>query len=233
MFSVAILAGGLAKRLYPITSSKPKALVEVAGKPFITRQLYLLQEQGITDVVICVGHLGELIKYEVEKDKNLKLNVVFSMDGVSLLGTGGALRNAINLLGENFFVLYGDSYLPINFSLVEEAYKKSGKSALMTVIENKNQWDRSNVLFKHETLVEYNKHEPREEMCHIDYGLGVLSRTVFNQYSLNETFDLSRVYHQLSLKGDLAGFEVFQRFYEIGSHSGLADTEAYFLQKRK
>ncbi len=135
------------------------------------------------------------------------------------------------MLGEQFFVLYGDSFLPVNFGPIERAFLESKKPALMTVLENKNCWDKSNVLFRAGKLVEYNKHVPRAEMTFIDYGLGALFSHVLEVYPAGQSFDLAEVYHTLSLKGQLAGCEVHERFYEIGSYSGLKETEIYFVKK--
>ena len=233
MLTVAILAGGLATRLRPITETIPKALVEVAGKPFIVHQLGYLREQGISQVVLCVGYLGDMIRDVVGNGASLGLKVSYSEDGPNLLGTGGALAKAIDLLGDHFFVLYGDSFLPLNFSVVQSAYEKSKLPALMTVLKNQNQWDKSNVLFVDGQLLEYNKRAPRPEMTYIDYGLGVLSASVLEQYSAGQVFDLADIYQDLSLKGRLDGLEVLERFYEIGSHVGLKETEEYLLNKEK
>jgi MurNAc alpha-1-phosphate uridylyltransferase len=233
MFPVAILAGGLATRLRPITETIPKAMVDVAGKPFIVRQLNHLREQGISQVVLCIGHLGDLVRELVGSGGSFGLEVSYSEDGPNLLGTGGALAKAIPLLGDDFFVLYGDSFLPLSFSVVQDAYEKSGQPALMTVLKNQNQWDKSNVLFVLGQLHEYNKRAPRAEMTYIDYGLGVVSASVLKQRPSGPPFDLADVYQDLSLKGQLAGLEVRERFYEIGSHTGLKETEDYFLAKEK
>ena len=233
MFTVAILAGGLATRLRPITETIPKALVEVAGKPFIVRQLVYLREQGISHVVICVGYLGEMIRDVVGGGESFGLKVSYSEDGPNLLGTGGALTKAIPLLGDQFFVLYGDSFLPLDFSAVQEAYEISKQPALMTVLKNQNQWDKSNVFFVDGQLREYNKRNPRAEMTYIDYGLGVVSASGLKQRPVGQAFDLADVYQDLSLQGQLAGLEVHERFYEIGSHTGLKETEDYFLTKEK
>jgi NDP-sugar pyrophosphorylase family protein len=233
MFPVAILAGGLATRLRPITQTIPKALVEVAGKPFIDRQLEYLRGQGVQHVVLCVGYLGEMIQDVVGTGERFGLQVSYSPDGSTLLGTGGALKKALPLLGGHFFVLYGDSYLPVDFSEVQRVYEQSGQQALMTVLENGNRWDKSNVLFKGGRLVEYNKRDPGPDMAHIDYGLGVVAAEVFDQYSAAEPFDLADVYQTLSNHGQLAGYEVHDRFYEIGSHSGLREAEEFFLTKEQ
>lgn len=231
MFSVAILAGGLATRLRPITEEIPKSLIEVAGKPFICHQLEYLRKQGISSVVLCIGFLGEMIQEVVGNGSRWDMRISYSQDGPDLLGTGGSLRQALPLLGECFFILYGDSYLPIDFSDVERVYAQSGKKGLMTVLRNQNRWDVSNVEFDAGKIIEYNKNIIRPQMHYIDYGLGLLQNEILQAYPAGQSFDLSKVYNHLSLAGNLAGYEVFERFYEIGSHQGIADTQAYLLEK--
>jgi NDP-sugar pyrophosphorylase family protein len=227
MLPVAILAGGLATRLRPITEKIPKALIEVAGKPFIFHQLQYLRKEGIKKVVLCLGYLCEMIQEEVGDGSKFDLDITYSYDGDFLLGTGGSIKKALPLLDENFYVLYGDSFLPIHFSQVEESFLNSKKLALMTVILNENQWDKSNVIFKDGIVLEYNKKEPKSEMKFIDYGLGILSKSLFDKYEEKVAFDLADFYHLLSIENQLAGFEVKERFYEIGSHQGIKETELY------
>jgi MurNAc alpha-1-phosphate uridylyltransferase len=233
VFTVAILAGGLATRLRPITETIPKALVVVSGQPFISRQLAYLRSQGVSRVVLCVGHLGNMIEEVVGNGEQFGLSVSYAHDGLTLLGTGGALKKAVPLLGEHFFVLYGDSFLPINFLQVQQAYVRSKHQALMTVLKNCDRWDKSNVLFTNGRLIEYNKRSPRSDMAYIDYGLGVMSADVLSPYSADKPFDLADVYQMLSAKGQLAGLEVHERFYEIGSHVGLKEADEYFFTKEK
>lgn len=230
---VAIVAGGSATRLRPITQKIPKSLVDVAGKPFIVRQLDYLQRQKIAHVVLCLGYLGEQVEAVVGDGSAFGLDVRYSWDGPRLLGTGGALRKALSFLGEQFFVFYGDSYLPLDFQAVERDFFKSGMPALMTVLKNNDQWDKSNVLFRDGCIAEYNKRTPRQEMAHIDYGLGVLSASVMENLHVDEPLDLADIYHELSVKKLLAGYEVFERFYEIGSRKGLEETIEYFRKEDK
>ena len=235
MYPVVILAGGLATRLRPITEKIPKSLVDVAGEPFVCRQLRYLKSQDIDTVVMCIGYLGEMIQEVVGDGREFGLKVHYCLDGPKLLGTGGAIKQALsafpNELGGNYFVLYGDSFLPIEFGPVQIAFEESTRPALMTVMKNHNQWDKSNVLYVDKLLIEYNKLNPRQEMTHIDYGLSILSADVLNKYILGEVFDLAAVFRELSILGQLAGYEVFKRFYEIGSHSGLDEAEQYFFSK--
>jgi N-acetyl-alpha-D-muramate 1-phosphate uridylyltransferase len=228
---VAILAGGLAARLHPITETIPKALVEVAGKPFVLRQLDYLKRQGVTRVVMCVGFLGEQIQAVVGDGSGCGLSVSYSQDWPKLMGTGGALRQALPLLDSQFLVLYGDSYLPIDFASVEQKFLDSGKPALMTVQRNADMWDKSNVLYQDHIILEYNKRAPTPAMRHIDYGLGAMSAEVLADEDPTEPFDIADIYHRLSLSGKLAGYEVQERFYEIGSHKGLQEAADYFRDR--
>ena len=223
-----ILAAGKGTRLGKITEKIPKALLDIDGKPFIARQLSYLKRQGIEKVVLCVSYLGEKIETYVRDGSDFDIEILYSYDDPEMLGTGGALINALPLLGNHFFVLYGDSYLPIDYGTVEEAYLASGKPALMTVMRNADRWDKSNIIFSSGIIREYNKRQPKPEMEYIDYGLGALSADVFRGYCAGERIDLAAIYHRLSIQGDLAGFEVFERFYEIGSHQGLQETIDYF-----
>jgi NDP-sugar pyrophosphorylase family protein len=228
---VAILAGGLASRLRPLTDRVPKSLLRVAGRPFIFHQLDLLREQGVRRVVLCLGHMGDQIRSAVEGSLAPGLAVSYSFDGGRLLGTGGAVRHALPLLGEEWFVLNGDSYLQCSLQQLQAAYHAARRPALMAVMRNENRWDRSNVLFSDGRLLAYDKRAPRPDMSHIDFGLSVLSRTVFAPYGHGAVLDLADIFHDLSLRDELAAFEVMERFYEIGSAQGLKDTEE-FLKRR-
>ncbi len=168
---VAILAGGLATRLRPITEKIPKSLVPVAGLPFLAHQLELLRARGIRRAVLCVGYLGEMIQRKFGDGHSLGLQLDYSFDGPKLLGTGGALKRALPLLGREFFVLYGDSYLPADYAPIAEFFRRSGKLGLMTVYRNEGQYDTSNVVFRDGEIVVYDKKHRLPEMRHIDYGL--------------------------------------------------------------
>ena len=232
MFPVAILAGGLATRLHTLTRDTPKSLLPVAGRPFLLHQLELLRSQQIEHVVLCVGHLGEQICALIGDGRAHGLSVKYSFDGPTALGTGGALRQAVPMLGPCFFVLYGDSYLPCDFGRVQSAFEHCGRSALMTVLRNENRWDRSNVVLGSDGAVRYDKSLGRDAATHIDFGLSVLRPSVLLRRASGTAFDLAEVYSELSHSGDLAGYEVAQRFYEIGSLQGLRDTEAFLSAPR-
>jgi MurNAc alpha-1-phosphate uridylyltransferase len=224
---VAILAGGLATRMRPVTETVPKALIEVAGAPFIAHQLRLLRREGVRQAVLCVGYLGDKIRDFVADGSSFGIDVAYSFDGATLLGTGGALRRALPLLGQTFFVLYGDSYLDIPFAPVLDAFRRSRRPALMTVFRNEGRWDTSNVLFDGAHVVRHDKRAPRPDMHYIDYGLGILTSGVLAHRDATRGFDLTDVYAELAAAGQLAGYEVTRRFYEIGTPAGLAETDAY------
>jgi NDP-sugar pyrophosphorylase family protein len=223
---VAILAGGLATRLKPLTEKIPKVLLPVAGRPFLTHQLELLRAQGIRRAVLCLGHLGDMVVKEFRDGAAHGVQLDYSFDGPKLLGTGGALKQALPKLGDRFFVLYGDSYLPIAYAPIAEFFERSGKLGLMTVFENRGLYDTSNVVFRDGAIAVYDKKARLPEMHHIDYGLSLFRRAAFDEWPADQPFDLAEVMGRLVARGQLAGFEVKERFYEIGSHAGLAELEA-------
>jgi NDP-sugar pyrophosphorylase family protein len=227
---VAILAGGLATRLRPITEKIPKSLVPVAGKPFLAHQLKLLHARGIRRAVLCIGYLGEMIQHDFGNEAfGVKLD--YSFDGPKLLGTGGAIKRALPKLGEEFFVLYGDSYLPIEYAPIAEFFHGSGKLGLMTVFRNEGKFDTSNVVFADGEIKIYDKKAKLPEMRHIDYGLSLFKASVFGQFPADAQFDLADVMQKLVHEKQLAGYEVAERFYEIGSHAGLAELESLLQSK--
>jgi NDP-sugar pyrophosphorylase family protein len=224
---VALLAGGLATRLRPITQTVPKALVEVAGRPFIDHQLDLLYRNGVCRVVLCLGHLGEQIEQHLGDGSPRGMQMRYSYDGDRLLGTGGALRQALPLLGEAFWVLYGDSYLDFDYRAVLAHFAGSAALGLMTVVRNEDRWDKSNVVYRGGRLVCYSKRARSPEMTHIDYGASLLRREAARRLPQAGPCDLAEFYGGLVASGDMVGYELTRRFYEIGSHQGLAETEAH------
>jgi N-acetyl-alpha-D-muramate 1-phosphate uridylyltransferase len=225
LLPLAILAGGLAVRLRPLTEDRPKAMVEVAGEPFIAHQLRLLRAEGVREVVVCAGHLGEMIEAFVEDGRRFGLQVRFSYDGPKLLGTAGALKQALPLLGDAFFVLYGDSLLPCHYVHVQNAFQASGRLGLMTVYGNDGQWDTSNVHFEGGRILAYSKQQRTPAMHHIDYGLGMLRAAALEQ--LETPADLADLYQTLLEQDELAAYEVHERFYEVGSFAGIEETARY------
>jgi NDP-sugar pyrophosphorylase family protein len=228
---VAILAGGLATRLRPITERIPKSLVEVAGRPFAEHQIELLRRNGITDIVFLVGHLGEMVQDALGDGARWGVRLSYVFDGAAQLGTGGAIRRALPALGDPFFVLYGDSYLECDYAAIERAFLDSGRSALMTVCQNDDRWDRSNVLYRDGRIVSYDKTGTTPGMRHIDYGLGTFRQSAFARRPEGDAFDLAWLYRELLAEGDLAGYDVGGRFYEIGSPDGLEETRIYLAGK--
>jgi NDP-sugar pyrophosphorylase family protein len=228
---VAILAGGLATRLHSVTGRVPKILARVADKPFVEHQLRWLRNEGISHVTLCVGHLGEQVREAVGDGSQFGLEVSYSFDGNVLMGTGGALKRALPLLGEEFFVLYGDSYLSIDLGSVAAAFRQSNAAAMMTVFRNKGRWDTSNVLFDGNRVLKYDKRAPIPEMEYIDYGLGMLTSKVLASVEDKDPSDLADIYSKLSIEGQLAGFEAMQRFYEIGTPRSLAEADTYLRSK--
>jgi NDP-sugar pyrophosphorylase family protein len=207
-----------------LTQSTPKALIEVAGEPFIAHQLRLLARNGIQRVVVCAGFLGEMVRDRVGDGAQFGLQVEFSFDGPRLMGTAGALRKARPMLGPAFFVVYGDSYLRCDYRAIQHAFEAGGRLGLMTVFRNDGRWDRSNVQFIEGAIQAYDKSGSTPDMHHIDYGLGVLDSRALDLVPEDRPADLAQLYQDLLARGELTGYEVRERFYEIGSTAGLEET---------
>jgi len=240
LYPVVILAGGMATRLRPITEKIPKALVEVGGEPFIAHQLRLLYFHGVRRVVISAWYRGDMIRDYIKDGSEFDMQVSYVFDGDKPLGTGGAIRRALYLLKEPFFVLYGDAYLPCNYAEIQGRFESSAQPALMTVYRNEGKWDTSNVEMMGETIIKYDKNERSLAMQFIDYGLGIFHPDVFQDLKEGEYADLADVYRDLARNKRLAAYVVQQRFYEIGSHEGLRELDEvlkknpkYFLLEEK
>ncbi len=229
---VAILAGGLATRMRPLTETFPKALLEVAGEPFVAHQLRSLARQGVQEVVLCLGYRGEMVEEFVGDGAAFGVDVTCVYDGEVLLGTAGALRRALPHLGEAFFVLYGDSYLTCDFRAVQRTFEDSGLDALMTVYRNDGRFDSSNVLFEENRIVAYEKSGDTPGKRHIDYGLGVLSAKLLDAVPADQPHDLELVYQEALAEGRLVAHEVHERFFEIGSFDGLEETDTFIRTQR-
>lgn len=225
---VCILAGGLGTRLGDRVREVPKPLLEVAGRPFLEHQLKLLAAHGGERVVLCVGYLGELIERAIG-ERCEGISIAYSYDGAGLDGTLGAIRRAQPLLGERFLVLYGDTYLRIDYRAVSEAWVASGLPAVMTVLRNENRWEPSNALLRDGRVERYEKANPLPQMRWIDYGLGGLTSQALAVAGESES-DLSDLYRRLAERGELMGFEAQERFYDIGSPAALAETDAFLEQ---
>ncbi len=226
---VAVLCGGLATRLGGAAAGRPKALVEVAGRPFLDRQLGLLRRQGFRRVVLLVGHLGEAIAAHVGDGSPFGLEVRCVPDGPRLLGTGGALLGARALLGELFFVVYGDSYTEIDFAgLVAALEREPAAEAVMAVLHNRGRWDASNVVFRDGRLLRYDKRARDPGMEHIDYGVALLRAAALARLPAGEPCDLGDLYRDLVAEGRMIGHQVTRRFHEIGSPAALDEARRHF-----
>ena len=227
LLPVAILTGGLATRLRPLTATIPKSLVNINGEPFIDHQLRLLHQQGIRQVVLCVGYLGEMIEQHVGDGSRLNMQVQYAYDGDQLLGTGGAIKQALPLLAETFFVMYGDSYLNCDYAAIQAAFENSQQPGLMTVLHNADHWDKSNVEYANGKIIAYDKNQRTDRMRYIDYGVGILTRQAVMSIPEQKPYDLALLYQKLLSQQQLAAYEVTERFYEIGSFAGIKELEYY------
>jgi MurNAc alpha-1-phosphate uridylyltransferase len=228
---ICILAGGLGTRLGHIVADTPKPLLDVNGEPFLSHQLRLLAQHGARRAVLCVGYLGGLIESRIGSEA-FGIEIAYSYDGPTLIGTLGAIRRAVPLLGDRFLVLYGDTYLRIDYAAAAAAWLRSGCPAMMSVLRNGGQWDTSNAVFDGERVTRYDKRAPVAAMEWIDYGLGGLTGAALEVVG-TQTPDLADLYHVLARDGDLFGVAASERFYEIGTPAALAETGAFLAALKR
>lgn len=227
---ICLLAGGLGTRLGETVRDTPKPLLDVAGEPFLIHQLRLLAHHGAARVVLCVGYLGELIERRIGPSQ-FGIDIIYSYDGPIPIGTLGAVRKAAPMLGDRFLVLYGDTYLRVDYQAVVDGWKDSGLPALMTVLRNEGRWDVSNVCFDGTRVTGYDKRAPVPEMSWIDFGLGGLRSQTFDLLPRTAN-DLADLYHELARRGELFGFEATERFFEIGTPASLIETADFLAGLR-
>jgi MurNAc alpha-1-phosphate uridylyltransferase len=227
-----ILAGGLGTRMRQFNPALPKSLLPVAGRPFVDWQLEWLASQKVTAVVFCLGHQAEAIRSHVGDGNRWGLRVSYVEEPETLLGTGGAIRLAIDQrsVAERFFVLYGDSYPRADLGDMYKSFRHLDFPVLMAVHNNHNRWDRSNVVFHEGMVTRYQKgaDESPSDMTYIDAGLTAVERWIIaDRLDPGVASDLSDLYQSLSREGRLAGYEVEERFFEIGSPGGLEELDLF------
>ncbi len=227
---VVILAGGLATRLGNLTKDQSKSMLKIQGMPFLEYQLGFLRKGGIKNVVICLGHLREQIENYCGDGRKHEVNIRYSYED-NLLGTAGALKKAEPLLGDIFFTMYGDSYLFLDFAAVMRYFQSQHKLALMTVYRNQGRFDSSNTVVDGNLVKRYSKRGKSADMVYIDYGVNAFRKEVLRMVPENQFYGLEDLFPRLIEKKELLAFAVKERFYEVGSLSGLKDFEEYIMTK--
>jgi NDP-sugar pyrophosphorylase family protein len=232
IMQAVILAGGLATRLGDLTRYRPKSMVPVAGKPFLEYQLEFLRKGGIRDVVLCVGHLANQIEAYFSSGRSLGVSIRYSYEAEPL-GTAGTIKNAEALLDEIFFVIYGDSYIFLDFRQAVAVFEDKNKQVLMTVYKNNDRYDRSNTAVNNGLVTAYSKTVKSEDMVYIDYGATIFRNSVLEMIPPNMFYSLEALIPGLVEKGEVIAFEAKHRFYEIGSLQGLQEFEKYCCRGSK
>lgn len=234
MLPAVVLAGGLGTRIVEVTGGAvPKVLVPVDGRPFLDVKLLDLAAQGVPAVFLLTGHQSDQIESHLAA-ASIPIPVTCIPDGPELRGTGGALRAASDRLPERYVLTYGDSYLPIDLAAVVAAAATEGTEGLMTIKRNHDVGGPSNVRFDDATarVVAYVR-EPDPGSCDwIDYGLQVLSRDAVDRLPSDGAFGLGELWDSLIARRQLAGLEVVEDFYEVGTPGRLEATTTYLRERR-
>jgi NDP-sugar pyrophosphorylase family protein len=229
---VAILAGGMATRLGLLTRSRPKSLVMIDTKPFLEHQIMMLKKSEVKEIVLCVGHFAQQIVNYFRDGTSYGVHITYSIEEKPL-GTAGALKNAERLLNEVFLTLYGDSFLSLNFEEILSFFMRSQKIGLMTVFKNDGLYDRSNTCVDDVGMVVKYSKQSETGLEYIDYGLNVFQKKVLEMIPPDEYYTLEQVFNRLIGMRQLISFETKERFYEIGSITGLAEFQKYVRSVRQ
>jgi len=215
---MVILCGGLATRLGIIAKEIPKSMIDINGKPFLQHQIELLKKHDFDEIILCIGHLGEQIKNYFGDGTKFGINIKYSKD--NQLGVIGAIKNAEPLLRDNFFMMYGDSYLPhLDFNNMYQKYQNQDKLALMSIWKNNNKTDKSNIKIKNGLVT--NVGEPNSD--YVDYGAIVLNKKILELIPPNKPFSTKEFWKKLTSKKQLGIYEVKKRLYHIGNIDGLKE----------
>jgi NDP-sugar pyrophosphorylase family protein len=223
----AILAGGLGQRLMPLTRDLPKPMVPLLGRPFLEHQIALLRRHGVTDIVLLVGHMAETIRAYFDDGSKFGVAIRYSDEGDARLDTAGALKYAEPLLADAFMVLFGDSYLPLDYAQVWCDFAQSGAKAMMVVYRNDNQFDTSDVAVEDGRVIAYQKNPPLPNAVFINYGLTLLKRETLAIIAPGQRVSLQEFLRPLIRDSELAAWVATERFFEIGSVEGLWATERF------
>ncbi len=229
---VVILAGGLATRLGTLADSVPKSMIRIDGKPFLAHQIEVLRKNGLIDILLCIGYLGSQIEDYFSDGSSWGVRLSYSREKEKLLGTGGALKKAESFLEDEFFVMYGDSYLLLDYQEIARYFHDFNKRGLMVVYENHSQFDKSNLIVKNGLVRLYDKKEVNADIVYIDEGISILRRETLHSFPPEEPFVLDKIFQRLIREKELLAFRTTQRFYEIGSVQGLDDFKKLILKKR-
>jgi NDP-sugar pyrophosphorylase family protein len=229
---VAILCGGKGTRIAEIAGALPKAMVPLAGEPFLSHQLRWLREAGTTDIVLLTGFRGDRIREFAGDGAAFGLRVRYSDDGGTARGTAGAIARALPLLGGAFLTVYGDALLQADPGAVAAALVDPYEG-VMSVYRNEGRWLPSNVRVDGDRVAAYDKRAVAGEMTHIDYGINAFRADAFADVPTDRAVDLAEIHGRMISRGTLRAFPVAERWYEIGTPQALAETERFLAAGRQ
>ena len=228
----AILAGGLGTRLRPLTEKVPKAMIPVNGRPFLEYEVDLLRKNKVDDLVLCLGYLGEQVEAHFGDGKRFGVRIGYSHDGKELLGPIGGLKTAEPLLQDEFFVTYGDAYLRMDYAGLMAALRRSRKLAAMAVYRNEGRFGKSDVIARGGLVAAYDKKRTLPGMSWVNFGVSAMKKEALAGVEAGKPCDEEAFYGRLVKRRQLAAYETYERFYEIGSERSLAEFREFIKPVR-
>lgn len=223
---LVILCGGLATRLGLLAKKIPKSMILVDGKPFLEYQIEYAKQFGINDIVLCVGHISNYIENYFDDGHAFGVSIRYSYDGDKLLGPIGALKRASSYLDDVFFSLYGDSFVFVDYKNMYDVFFKKNKIGMMSVFQNFDKTDSSNLVVCDGRVVKYNN-EKTKDMTFIDYGVSIFRKKALDFIPKNIFFSTKDFYSKLVDLNELLAYEMKKRFYHIGNPSALKEFRSF------
>jgi len=233
-----ILAGGAGTRLRPLTLNTPKPMIDINGKPFLLYIIEELKKYNAQDIVLCIGYLPEKFQEFFGDGSKFGVKISYSVEK-EFLGTAGAIKLAEKYLSDDFLVLNGDTYLPLNFADVYQEFEAANKSGLIVVYDNTKFAAEPNIAIDQQNnVIAYAKKEPLKkgdqlievqidqgkDYRYVDAGVYVFKKEILDLVAAGQFVSLEGlVYSQLIQKGQLKAYPTSQRYYDLGTPERLVD----------
>ncbi len=205
----------------------PDSLIDVEGRPFMEYQLELLKEYSVTDIIVCPGYLGENIHFYFSNSKDFGLNIRYSDNIARDFGTGGILKKSLSLLESHFYVLYGDSYFPINYSGIMDFFKKSGKMGLFLVYKDHDFEKKGSIIISNRLVKDFDPQNQEKDMPYKYSNVCILAKKIFNLLSGEQFIALEDIFKYLIERDELLSFEISKPNIEISTQQGFDQFKKY------
>lgn len=212
-----ILVGGLGTRLRTIVNDRPKPMAIIHGKPFLEYQIEFLKKNGVNDIVLSTGYMGEKIEEYFHSGEKLGISIKYKKEK-ELLGTGGAIKNAKDLLNEQFFVLNGDSIFLIDINDMIKFHKENRSDATLALVKVKDKSRYGNVQVDSKFQITGFIEKGNSGGDLVSGGVYYLEKSCFQWNNLPDKFSIENdFFPKLVVEKRVFGFVSNSFFIDIGT----------------